>query len=166
METWRRAVVLVLVAVVVALPALRRPPTDGFPLSTYPMFASDRGPTSVVATAVGRTAADGSAADGSAAGGGDRVRLSPEELAGTDEPMMAIAAARRAVEDGRADTWCAEVARRVADRGRARGTSAEVVAIEVAVETHDAVAHFTDDAPPLAIDVRATCPVPGPGPTP
>lgn len=138
---------LVLVALVVAWPALRRPPTDGFPLSTYPMFASDRGAESVVATAVGRTADD------------ERVRLTPEVLAGTDEPMLAISTARRAVAADDAHTWCAEVA------ARARGSShggAPLVAIEVVVETHDAVAHFVDDAPPLDVEVRATCSIPAP----
>ncbi|QGG96204.1 hypothetical protein [Actinomarinicola tropica] len=140
-----QAVVLVVVALVVAWPALRRPPTDGFPLSTYPMFASDRGAESVVATAVGRTP------------DGQRVRLSPEVLAGTDEPMLAVSTARRAVASDDADTWCGEVAR------RASGTTdggEPVAAIEVVVETHDAVAHFVDDAPPLDVEVHATCAVP------
>lgn len=136
----RRAVVLLAVALIVAWPALRRPPTDGFPLSTYPMFASDRGPTSVVATAVGRTAE------------GDRHRLSPEVLAGSDESMMAIAAANRAVRDDRADEWCREVA--------ARADPTEVARVEVVVETHDAVASLADDADPLAIEVLATCEAP------
>lgn len=130
-------------AMVVAWPALRRPPTDGFPLSTYPMFATDRGREARVATAVGLTAH------------GERVRLSPELLAGTDEPMIAVGAARDAVSDaGSPETWCAEVARRVA-AGRPG-----VERIDVVVEEHDAVAHFADDADPLAVDVRATCDVP------
>lgn len=137
--------VLVVVALVVAWPALRRPPTDGFPLSTYPMFASDRGPESVVATAVGRTA------------GGERVRLSPQVLAGSDQPMLAVSTARRAVASDDAVRWCEEVARRAVGDER-RGEP--VVEIEVVVETHDAVAHLVDDAPPLAVEVHATCPVP------
>jgi hypothetical protein len=147
----RRVLVLVATALVVAWPALRQPPTDGFPLSTYPMFATDRGAVSVVATAVGRTDR------------GDVVRLSPELLAGTDEPMMAIATARREVDGGRPREWCAEVARRVAaDPGLTDAAPAgdRVVSVEVVVETHDAVAHFADDAPPIDVDVRATCEVP------
>lgn len=136
---------LVLVALVVAWPALRRPPTDGFPLSTYPMFASDRGPVSVVATAVGRTA------------DGARLRLSPELLAGSDEPMLAISTARRAVGAGDEVAWCAEVALRVS---RSAGGGDRIAEVEVVVETHDAVAHLVDDAPPLDVEVRAACPVP------
>lgn len=136
---------LVLVALVVAWPALRRPPTDGFPLSTYPMFASDRGPESVVATAVGRTA------------DGERVRLTPQALAGSSQPMLAVSTARRAVASGDAERWCEEVARRAT--GEEHGGE-PIVQIEVVVETHDAVAHLVDDAPPLDVEVHATCPVP------
>ena len=140
-------VVLGGLAVIVAWPALRQPPRDGFPLSTYPMFASDRGTLSVVATAVGVT------------DGGTRVRLSPEALAGTDEPMLAVSTARRAVEAGHAEPWCAEVAGRVADGARRDGR-VPLVAVEVVVESHDAVAFFAGDGDPLDVDVRARCEVP------
>lgn len=133
--------VVVAVALVTAWPALRRPPTDGFPLSTYPMFASDRGDTSTISTAVGVTV------------DGEVVRLSPEILAGTDEPMQAVSTAADAVRDGRAGDWCAQVARRIDDDA--------VVAVEVRRETHDVIAHFTDDAEPLDVEVVATCEVDG-----
>lgn len=139
MRTWVRVAVLVAVALVMAIPALRRPPTDGFPLSTYPMFARDRGETSTIATAVGLT------------GDGSEVRLSPEVLAGSDEPMQAISTAAAAVRDGRGEAWCQEVSARIDD--------VEVVAVEVRRETHDVVAYFTDDAPALDVDVVARCSV-------
>lgn len=132
---------LVVVALVTAWPALRRPPTDGFPLSTYPMFASDRGATATIATAVGIDAT------------GAEVRLSPELLSGTDEPMQAISTAAAAVREGRADAWCAQVAARVA---RADDGLVEVV---VQRETHDVIAHFAEGAPPLDVDVVARCEV-------
>ncbi len=43
---WRRAAAMVGLVGVLALPALRTDPPDGFPLSTYPMFASPAGATS------------------------------------------------------------------------------------------------------------------------
>jgi hypothetical protein len=135
-----RIAVLVLVALVMAWPALRRPPTDGYPLSTYPMFADDRGDTSTIATAVGITV------------DGDEARLSPEELSGSDEPMQAISTAAAAVREGRAAGWCAQVARRVTDP--------DISAIQVRRETHDVVAHFTDDAEPIEVEVVAACEVP------
>src|SRR5690606_41860109 len=119
-------------------PALRHPPRDGFPLSTYPMFASDRGTLSVVATAVGVT-------DGEA-----RVRLSPHALAGTDEPMLAVSTARRAVEGGRAEPWCDEVADRLA-RCAPHVGRAPLVAVEAVAEAHDAVAFFSRDGEALQV---------------
>jgi hypothetical protein len=131
--------VLIAVALVTAWPALRRPPTDGFPLSTYPMFAADRGDTSTIATAVGLTP------------DGEVVRLSPEILSGSDEPMQAVSTATDAVRDGRAEAWCDQVAERVSDDA--------VVTVEVRRETHDVIEYFTDDAAPLGVEVVATCQV-------
>ena len=135
-----RIAVLVLVALVMAWPALRRPPTDGFPLSTYPMFADDRGDTSTIATAVGIT------------DDGEVARLSPEELSGSDEPMQAISTAAAAVREGRAEVWCAQVASRITD--------GDIAVVQVRRETHDVVAHFTDDAEPLEVEVVTTCVAP------
>jgi hypothetical protein len=140
-RTWTRVAVLVAVALVMAWPALRRPPVDGYPLSTYPMFATDRGDTSTIATAVGVTS------------GGEVVRLSPEMLSGSDEPMQAISTAANAVRDGRADAWCAQVAARVGD---------DVESVEVRRETHDVIAHFTDDADPIDVVVVTSCEVGAP----
>lgn len=130
---------MLVVALLTAIPALRRPPTDGFPLSTYPMFAADRGDTSTISTAVGITA------------DGEVVRLSPEVLSGSDEPMQAISTAAASVREGRADTWCAQVAGRVDD--------GDVVVVEVRRETHDIIRYFTDDAAALDVDVVAECEV-------
>jgi hypothetical protein len=138
-RTWTRVAVLVAVALVMAWPALRRPPVDGYPLSTYPMFATDRGDTSTIATAVGVTS------------DGEVVRLSPEVLAGSDEPMQAISTASAAIRDGRADAWCAQVAARI--------DSDDVEVVEVRRETHDVMSHFTDDADPLDVDVVTRCEV-------
>jgi hypothetical protein len=138
-RTRTRVLVLVAVVLVMAWPALRRPPTDGFPMSTYPMFASDRGATSTIATAVGVTEV------------GTVVRLTPEVLAGSDEPMQAISTAGAAIRDGWSDQWCVQVADRVDDK--------EIVTIEVRRETHDIVEFFTDDAAALDVDLVTSCDV-------
>lgn len=134
---------LALVAVVAAMvaPALWRPPTDGYPLSTYPMFATDRGRGSSVATAVAVDA------------DGGRHRLSPEVIAGSDEPMLAIATVWRAVRAGRAVELCAEIVDRLG------AVDAAWVEVEVATEGHDSVAWFSGDREPLTLDVHARCAV-------
>lgn len=137
---------VVLAAVLVALlgPPLWPPAEDSYPLSTYPMFSRDRGRTSVVATVVGRD------------GDGGEHRLSPGLIGGADEPMLAVATAARAVDEGPpgARRLCQQVAERVAasDRGH-------VVEVVVQVERHDPVAHFVDDAPAAQVDVLTSCPV-------
>jgi hypothetical protein len=143
MNRWTPRIVTLLVVAAMVSPALARPPRDDFPLSTYPMFAVDRGPVSSIATAVGWTA------------DGDRVRLSPRLLAGADEPILAVRTARVAISDGAADDWCAEVATRVA----AAGSRAEVERIEVVVETHESARSAGANGEPLAVESHAECPV-------
>lgn len=122
-------------ALVVFSPLLREPTSDTYPLSTYPMFAFDRGADHRIATAV-EIDADGVA-----------VRLSPELIAGTDEVILASVTVQRAISGGDADELCAEIAERLGD-GRT---------VEVRVESIDAVTFITDDTPPTEIDVKARC---------
>ena len=139
---WRRAALLGALALAVGWPALQPHPADGFPVSSYPMFASDRGRVVVLATAVGR-----------AASGGER-RLGPGAIGGGDEVMLAAEAARLAVAGGpgEARRFCAEVAERVAEE--------DVVAVEVRTEVRDAVADPDAGDPPQAVQVHARCEVP------
>lgn len=135
-------VALLAVLVVMLAPVVRD--RDSYPGSTYPMFARDRGATSNVATVVGR------------ADDGTVERLTPQLIGGTDEVVLAVETAARAVRagGGRPVALCREVATRLA---RSRPG---IVTVEVRVETHDAVAYFTDDRrEPAAVDVRATCAV-------
>ena len=125
---------------VVVAPALRPTPRDGFPLSTYPMFASDRGREATVVTAVG------------VEDGGGVARLDPETIADTDEVMLAAATVRRAVAGGTADRLCAEIAARLA------GTA--VQAVEIRTEAYDSVAYFDGETDPLAVTVHDRCGVP------
>ena len=139
------AVVTVVVVLVVLTPALRSSPRDGFPLSNYPMFATDVGRTAVVDTARG-VRADGAT-----------VTLSPQLVTGTGEVILAASTVANAVAGGpdRTMRLCAEIADRL---GTGRP---DVVQVRIATETFDAVGYFDGDAAPKAVEVRATCPVPG-----
>jgi hypothetical protein len=114
--------------------------SDGFPISTYPMFTRDRGRVVEVPTAVAVDA------------DGDAVRLPPSVIASTDQVLVAAAAVRRAVTEGpaAARSFCEEVA------GRARGRGD---AVAIAVERHDAIAWSAGAREPLERRVVAQCPI-------
>jgi hypothetical protein len=125
----------VVAALAVASPLLRDPTSDTYPLSTYPMFATDRGGAHRIATAV-EIDPDGTV-----------HRLSPELIAGTDEVVLAAVTVDRSVRRGEADELCAEIADRVGPGRR----------IDVRTETVDVVALVADDAPPLEVETHASC---------
>ena len=139
------AVITVVAVLVVLTPALRSSPRDGFPLSDYPMFATDVGATAVVDTAMGLRS------DGTA------VTLSPQLVTGTDEVILAASTVSNAVAAGpeRTARLCAEIA------GRLAAGRPDVVQVRIATETIDAVAWFDGETTPTELEVRATCPVPG-----
>jgi len=118
---------LVLVAAA-ASPVLRDPLDDSFPLSTYPMFAHERGRTFTVAYPIGRT------------GDGGRRVLEPR-FAGTTEVLQALAVVEDALASGGGGALCERIARAV---GRERAYR-DVVAIELVVGTHDAVDYLVRD---------------------
>lgn len=132
-------------AVAVALAAMAWPVArgrDGYPLSTYPMFSRPRPARERVDRAVGLR-------------GDERVAL-PLRVVGGEEPMQVVVTLRRAIRSGRAGTLCGDVAGRVAaDPGLA-----DVDAVEIASEVHDALAYFdSEDPAPVRRDVRARCEV-------
>lgn len=137
---WIRLVTLVVVGLV-AWPALwplvGRPAADSFPLSTYPMFAHDRGEMVEVATVVGIAH-------------GEIRRLSPELIAGTDQVMLAATAVQRAVAGtaGGPRALCIEVAGRVDDPAVRR--------IEVVVERYE-VERWPRASEPLERRLVASC---------
>ena len=135
----RRAALLVCVGAVVLFPALQPQHGDGFPLSTYPMFAADRGSVVAISTAVGID------------GDGDVHRLDPSDIGGGDEPMLAAEAARVAVRDGDAGAYCDEVAARVDDRS--------ITTVEVRTEVRDAVRDVDASEPADEVRVHARCEV-------
>jgi hypothetical protein len=138
-----RAVALVVVAAV-AWPGIASvggwDRSDGFPLSTYPMFTRDRGRVVEVPTAVALDA------------GGDAVRLPPTVIAATDQVLMAAAAVRRAVVEGpaAAASLCQEVASRAGGRGQE---------VAIVVERHDAIDWSAGAREPIERRVVATCPI-------
>ncbi len=110
-----------------------------FPISTYPMFASDR-PRVVSIAHAEATGEDGRS-----------VPVPPEAVA-NDEVIQAFETVRQAIRDGPAalDALCRHVARELA-----LGPAAEV---RIVTETFDAVAYFEGQEAPLSRTVHATCP--------
>ncbi len=127
-----------LLVVAVVAPAAWPGAEDDFPLSTYPMFTAERERVVDLDTAV-------------RIDGDRRERLSPEAIAGTDEPVLAASTVSRAVAGGPAAVrrLCAAVAARLDGSG----------IVQIRTETHDTVAFLRDGAPPLAVQVHGDCPV-------
>ncbi len=129
-----------LAAAAVLVPLIRSPESDSYPLSTYPMFATDRGRVAAIATAV---AID---SDGVVS------RLGSAAIGGTDEVILAAATVSAAVRRGEVDELCIEIARRL-DR-------TEFSTVIVRTEVVDVVDHVADDASPLTIEEHGRCGVP------
>lgn len=141
---WSIATVLV-VAALVAPVVLDR---DSYPLSTYPMYASAR-PAEV----------DLATADGVDASGGTH-RLSLALIGESDDPLIVAGELREAIARGEADGRCAAIARRVANDGARSRSGDQLVAVEVAVERRDVIAHVRDEDALVVRTVKARCPVP------
>jgi hypothetical protein len=111
-------------------PLARDPYDDGFPLSTYPMFASKRPTVLTFHYALG---------EGSA---GERVTLTPG-LVGTGEVLQAMRVIDRAVGGGRAEMTklCDAIARRIVDDD----DFAHVTSVRIVTGTHDALDYLVRD---------------------
>lgn len=120
---------------VLAWPAVDPSPSDGLPVSNYPMFARDRARVSSFPL-VELVAPDGSVR-----------RLSVREISGTDQPMQAAMTITQAIGTGTAGEFCAELAATLATPGR----------VEVVTARYDAIAWFEGDREPLSRDVHAAC---------
>jgi hypothetical protein len=132
-----RWLVTVAVALAVVAPALLPEASDGFPISTYPMFTSERDAVMALDTVV-------------LVDGNDRQRLSPAEIGGTDEIVLAAVTVTNAIRGG--PEALARLCREVAARVDGPGT------IEIATETHDTVALLQDDAEARDVQVHERCP--------
>ncbi len=126
----------------VVVPAFRDPPRDSYPLSNYPMFAQPIEAVNDVHTAIGRTRS------------GERLTLSPERIAGSDEVMHAAGTVGNAVAGGEAALE--RLCRRIAERVAAGGPD-EAVEVEVVRDRHDAVAYFGGQERPLRSEVLESC---------
>ncbi|MXW62569.1 MAG: hypothetical protein F4Y27_00535 [Acidimicrobiaceae bacterium] len=134
MRRWTIRVLPVFAALLVLSPLVRDPTSDTYPLSTYPMFATDRGNVHTIATAVERTD------DGF-------ERLSPKLIAGTDEAVLASVTVTRAVRLGEADILCEEILERIGAGRR----------IEVRTETLDVVELSVEGSSDSTVSVHARC---------
>jgi hypothetical protein len=131
-----RWLVTAVAAAAVLAPAAWPHASDGFPLSTYPMFTQERGRVIGLDTVVLER-------------GGRRERLSPALVGGTDEVVLASATVQRAIGAGPAavERLCREVAARL-DR---RGT------VEVVTEVYDTIELLQRGAGPIEREVHGTC---------
>ncbi len=138
--TRRFAIVFsVLLVVLVAAPMFGPAGDDSYPLSSYPMFASDRGEVSRFYSAVGLHTR------------GDRDTLSPRLVGGTSEIVHAAETIRVASQRGTVDGLCDEIA------GRLDADDYEYV--EVVRDRIDAVGWFDGRREPIDTELLARCPV-------
>ncbi len=138
-----------LVTLAVLSPLLRDPPRDSFPLSNYPMFSSGRAdPTLVLTQALG-VQSDGRS-----------FPLPPIISTGSHEVLQSMQTLHREVRRGRSrrDTFCREVAQRVAaaDDPSLRDTHH----VELVHSRFDALAYFETGTEPLQRRRLARCEVP------
>jgi len=125
-----------------ASPVLRSPDEDSYPLSTYPMFARERGqPWLEFLEGVDAR--------------GKTVHLGPEFL-GSDEVMQAAATVRAAVASGPEGlgALCPRVAERVADEPALR----DVVAVRIVGARFDPLRYFVEGPAPEGKVVYMECP--------
>ena len=130
-RTWLLAVVIVVGIVPLALDR------DSFPLSTYPMFSSNRSTREPVDTAV--------VVDPD----GHEKRLDPWSIAGTDEPIIATVVVADSISDGTSFDLCSEIVDRVDPTPGSR--------VEIVTVVYDAVRWFEGDREPVSRVVHASC---------
>ena len=136
------AVVSIALIGATASPVLRGPRDDGFPLSTYPMFATRRPTTLTLDYVVGVTSS------------GERRTLTPA-LVGSGEVLQALTIIAQASASHRLPALCHQIAGRVA----ADPAQREVAAIRIVTGTHDAVEYLVRHHQGPEVE-RATCAVP------
>jgi hypothetical protein len=128
--------VTAVVALAVLAPAVWPHASDGFPISTYPMFTADRGRVIGLDTVVLER-------------GGRHERLSPALIGGTDEVVLASATVSGAIAGGA--TAVARLCREVAGRLDRDGT------VEVVTEVYDTIDLLRQGAAPAQRRVHGTC---------
>ena len=128
-------------------PAFLAARDDGFPLSTYPMFATEKPKRVAVMSAL------------ALGEGGFEHALSPSYIANA-EAMQALQTLRKSVAAGRrsAHALCAQIAQRVAERAESELARARHVAI--VTQEHDAIAYLSGAEQALSREVHVRCQVP------
>lgn len=121
-------VVSVLVIAATLYPALRDPPRDSFPLSTYPMFSSVR-VKPWIHVIVGFDA-------------NDRERRIPPQMIANAEVMQAAQTVAKAIRRKQAKTLCKRVAARVAESP----DYAALVRLEIQSRQFDPRTYFVSEA--------------------
>jgi hypothetical protein len=146
MERLHAYVASAILLLVMAAPALRAPHDDGFPLSTYPMFAHRRGRTNDV------TSAQAVAADAS-------EQPVPPRFVANAETMQAFYRIARAVEAGpeQAQALCETIATRLQEAHEP--AFARAVRVELVTERVDAIDYLAGRARPFERRVHARCPL-------
>jgi hypothetical protein len=124
-------------------PALRDPPRDSFPLSTYPMFSSVR-ERPWIDVVVGFDA------------DGNQHRIGPELVANA-EVMQAAQTISKAIKRKHARQLCEQIAARVSDSL----AHLDVVRLEIQSRQFDPRAYFVSETGkvPLRVRRRASCEV-------
>jgi hypothetical protein len=129
-----------------AYPAFLPPGADGFPLSTYPMFARAR-PERVEVISALAVDADG------------KGRAVPPSYVANAEAMQALQTLRKSVRAGRksARALCQRIAHKVATGG---GELAAARRVEIVTDRIDSVRYLQGETAPLARKVHVRCDVP------
>ena len=130
-----------------AYPALLPPRQDGFPLSTYPMFATAKPARVAVMSALALGA------------GGFEATLEPSYVANA-EAMQALSTLKKSVAAGKrsARELCEQIAARVAAKAEPELAPARHVAL--VTQEHDAVSYLRGDTAALSRKVHVRCAVP------
>lgn len=125
-------------------PALLDPSDDGFPLSTYPMFANDRGKIARVVRAVALGA------------DGREHRIAPE-LVSSSEAMQVVQTLQRTFAAGPAEAE--RLCRAIAGRLRTSGdpTLERATRVELQSVAVDSVRYLAGEAEPVSRRVHASC---------
>jgi hypothetical protein len=133
----RRLVTIVVLAVVL-LPAVSG--DDSFPMSSYPMYAFSRSRTERFYTVLGEAPT------------GELTPLPIRVVADTDDPLIAAAVVRIAINDGSSLRLCRQISTRVGDG---------IDRLLVVEEVHDVIRRaMSGAATPEERVVHATCEVP------
>ncbi|HEY4177996.1 MAG TPA: hypothetical protein VGM90_14210 [Kofleriaceae bacterium] len=133
------AIVSIVVLLIVAEPVLRTPYEDGFPLSTYPMFATKRPTKLTMDYPIGITAEN------------ERVFLKPR-IIGSGEVLQALQIVSRARSMGTLPQLCETIAKRIAPLPAYH----DVVTVKFVTGTADAVEYLVRHEPANEIE-RARC---------